>query len=58
MQKYIMNPVTGILDETKDIKPIPEIKTELNLPKTSNEKKKFLLINLHTSLTQLRVLIM
>ena len=40
MQKYIMNPVTGILDETKDIKPIPEIKTELNLPKTSNEKKK------------------
>ena len=35
-----MNPVTGILDETKDIKPIPEIKTELNLPKTTNEKKK------------------
>ena len=38
--KYMMNPVTGVLDETKDIKPIPEIKTELNLPKTSNEKKK------------------
>jgi len=40
MQKYIMNPVTGVLDKTKDIKPIPEIKTELNLPKTTNEKKK------------------
>ena len=37
--KYIMNPVTGVLDETKDIKPIPEIKTELDLTKSSNEKK-------------------
>lgn len=38
--KYIMNPVTGVLDETKDIKPIPEIKTELDLTKSSPEKKK------------------
>ena len=35
-----MNPVTGVLDKTKDIKPIPEIKTELNLTKSSPEKKK------------------
>ena len=38
--KYLMNPVTGVLDKIKDIKPIPEIKTELNLTKSSPEKKK------------------
>ena len=35
-----MNPATGVLDKIKDIKPIPEIKTELNLTKSSPEKKK------------------
>ena len=38
--KYIMNPATGVLDKIKDIKPIPEIKTELDLTKSSPEKKK------------------
>tara|TARA_R110000824_G_scaffold262511_1_gene451216 strand:- start:291 stop:1154 length:864 start_codon:yes stop_codon:yes gene_type:complete len=38
--KFIYDPVKEELIETKDIQPIPEIKTELNLTKSSNEKKK------------------